>query len=77
MTTTTLEGARLLREKAAADLLGVKIRTMQDWRFRGGGPPFIKLSGRAVRYRVNDLLQWVDSKVRASTSDDGSALAEG
>ncbi len=60
---------KLIDEKEAAEFLGFTRRAMQNWRFRGGGPPFIKLSERSVRYRVKDLIAWIDSRKRASTSD--------
>ena len=61
----------LLREEDAAEFLGVSVRTLQGWRFKGGGPKFIKMSHRAIRYRRKDLIEWVEGKVRTSTSDFG------
>ncbi len=61
----------LLKEEDAADFLGVSVRTLQGWRFKGGGPKFIKISHRAIRYRRKDLIEWIDGKVRISTSDFG------
>lgn len=40
----------LLLPQQAAEILGVKVQTLAEWRLNGRGPPFIKL-GRAVRYR--------------------------
>ena len=57
----------LLTEVAAADILCVSIRTLQAWRVRGDGPPFVKV-GRAVRYRRNDLETWVEGRTARSTS---------
>lgn len=45
-----------LPESAAAHLLGVTPRTLQAWRLRGGGPPFVRISLRCVRYRRRDLI---------------------
>ncbi|HAU28676.1 MAG TPA: DNA-binding protein [Rhodospirillaceae bacterium] len=50
----------LLTEKEAAQLLGLSIRTLQAWRYRKEGPPFIKMSGRAIRYQRSDLIAWAD-----------------
>jgi len=33
----------LLKEEDAANFLGVSVRTLQGWRFKGGGPKFIKM----------------------------------
>ncbi len=52
----------LLRPAAAAQFLGVSVRTLQDWRFTGTGPRFIRYSARAVRYRVRDLEAWIKKR---------------
>jgi DNA-binding transcriptional MerR regulator len=57
----------LLTEAQTADFLNVSVRTLQAWRVRGGGPPFV-CAGRARRYRRRDLLEWMDSNTRNSTS---------
>lgn len=61
----------LLDERDAGAALGMKPRTMQLWRSRGGGPPFVRVSSRCVRYRVADLEAWAAARVRTSTSDPG------
>lgn len=61
----------LLNEKQAAAFLGHKPRTLQKWRVTGGGPVFISISKRSVRYRRRDLLAWTEARVRRSTSDVG------
>jgi hypothetical protein len=61
----------LLKENDAAQFLEVSVRSLQGWRFKGGGPKFIKISHRAIRYRKKDLIEWIDGKVRISTSDFG------
>ena len=50
----------LLREQEAADLLSLSVRTLQSWRIRMAGPPFVQV-GRAVRYRRRDLIAWIDA----------------
>jgi hypothetical protein len=50
----------LLREQDAADLLCLSVRTLQSWRIRLAGPPFVQV-GRAVRYRRRDLIAWIDA----------------
>ena len=61
----------LIDEKAAADFLGLKDRTMQAMRQRGGGPKYYFLSSRCLRYRRIDLREWAEARVRTSTSDSG------
>ena len=63
---------RLLREEEVAEHLGFSARALQNWRLRGGGPVFVKVSARSVRYRRADLVAWVKARLRRSTSDDGS-----
>lgn len=52
--------------KQAAQLLGLSHRTLEDWRYRGFGPSFRTL-GRAVRYRTEDLLAFIESSTFANT----------
>ena len=65
----------LLDERAAAQALGLTPRTLQAWRARGGGPPYVRVSSRCVRYRVVDLDAWAAVRVRTSTSDSGPDTA--
>lgn len=58
----------LLDERAAAATLGLTPRTLQSWRNRGGGPAFVRVSSRCIRYRVEDLEAWAADRVRTSTS---------
>lgn len=60
---------RLINEKEAAAFLGYTIRALQNWRIRGGGPKFVKVSARSVRYRFRDLLAWSESLIVSSTSE--------
>ncbi|MET3900670.1 hypothetical protein ABIB57_004636 [Devosia sp. UYZn731] len=46
------------------------VKTLQADRLKGGGVPFVKF-GRAVRYRMSDVLAWEAASVRRSTSDVG------
>ena len=63
----------LINEKAAAQHLGMTIRWMQAKRQHGGGPKFIRISKRCVRYRRIDLKAYADRHLRSSTSDQGEA----
>ena len=62
--------SRLLTTTQAADLLGLSPRTLESLRLRGGGPRFAKLP-HAVRYRPEDLAEWIEAGLRTSTSDPG------
>jgi hypothetical protein len=60
---------RLISEQSAAAFLGLQVKTLQGWRVRGGGPAFVRLSRRAVRYQRRCLLNWVEARVHTSTSE--------
>jgi hypothetical protein len=55
-------------ENRTAKLLGLSPRTLQGYRVKGGGPPFVKISHKVVRYKVSDLMDWVSSRKRKNTS---------
>lgn len=50
----------LLAEAHAAQLLSVSERTLQAWRGRNAGPPYVR-AGRAIRYRRRDLIAWIEA----------------
>jgi len=58
----------LLTTSQAATLLGVSMAFLERDRWAGARIPFIKVGSRAVRYRQSDLDAYIESKVRASTS---------
>ena len=52
----------LLRTREAATLLGLEPGTLEHWRWRKIGPPYIKLGngrGAAVRYSRTSLVVWL------------------
>jgi len=49
---------RLIDEKEAAQSLGLRVSTLQRWRWAGEGPPYVKF-GRAVRYDPEALREWI------------------
>ncbi len=63
----------LLTETDVANRLAVTKRCLQAWRYRGGGPRFVKFSARCIRYRPDDIAEFVEGRIRASTSDMGAA----
>jgi predicted DNA-binding transcriptional regulator AlpA len=65
--TNTLDPDGLLTERQTAELLNLSVRTLQAWRVKGDGPRFVH-AGRAVRYRRRDLIAWMDSNTRNSTT---------
>jgi hypothetical protein len=59
---------QLLTEIEAAQLRRQSVRTLQAERLRGDGCRFVKI-GRSVRYRLRDVLEFIELNVRVSTSD--------
>ena len=59
----------LYKEQDIAKKLGVTQRSLQRWRAAGSGPPYIKMV-RHVRYKLDDVQQWIDRQSRISTADD-------
>ena len=55
--------AALITSKEAALYLGCEYTTMEVWRARRRGPPYVKV-GRLVRYRRQDLDRWLKERVQ-------------
>ena len=58
----------LVRQEEAARLLDLTPRALEAWRHKGGGPRYIRISARCVRYRRADLQAWIAERERYSTS---------
>ena len=59
---------QMLPEQKTAEILCQSVRTLQKWRVTGFGPEFFKI-GRSVRYRRREVLDWIESRRRAHTSE--------
>lgn len=57
-----------LKTEEAAAFLKVKPATLEQWRWNGKGPQFIKM-GRSVRYRKFDLDAFIEARVFGSTTE--------
>lgn len=55
--------------RGASRLTGVPVTTLETWRSRGGGPRFLKLGAKTVRYQRRELLGWMARQQRANTAD--------
>jgi predicted DNA-binding transcriptional regulator AlpA len=69
MTTDETTGNVLLTTEQAARIVGATRRLLEEYRRKGGGPKFVRLSPRMVRYRVEDLNEWITSNLKSSTAD--------
>jgi predicted DNA-binding transcriptional regulator AlpA len=54
--------------KQAAEYLGLSHQYLEIARHKGGGPQYIKLA-KAVRYRVEDLDDWMGTHTQKHTAD--------
>jgi predicted DNA-binding transcriptional regulator AlpA len=61
----------LLTERQVAEKTGLSMKTLQAWRWQGNGPQYVKFGKRSVRYQVGDVLDWIKTNKRSSTSDPG------
>ena len=60
---------KLINEYEAADFIGHSVRTLQKWRVNGGGPRYIRISSRSIRYRRKDLIEWIEARSCSHTSE--------
>jgi hypothetical protein len=58
---------QLVNERRAAEILGLQVRTLQQWRMSGRGVCYVKI-GRAVRYSLNDLDAFIAKNTVQSTT---------
>ena len=62
-----MSGPILLTEEQTAAWLTIKVKTLQAWRVRGGGPQYVKV-GRCVRYPLESLEEYIRRRTVAHTS---------
>lgn len=55
--------AGMLTPAEAAIVLRVEPRTLEGWRRHRTGPRYFRYSGRCVRYRPEDLKEWLDGHI--------------
>jgi predicted DNA-binding transcriptional regulator AlpA len=66
--TNTDSGQRFLRTEDAARLIGMSPMTLNKLRSVGGGPAFRTLGRRCVVYDRIDLLEWVLSRPKQTST---------
>jgi predicted DNA-binding transcriptional regulator AlpA len=58
-----LKTPRYLKETEVSAITGLALQTIRNHRFNGVGIPYIKmLPGRAVRYSLADIIEWMESR---------------
>lgn len=53
---------RLLWAEEVAAILGVPVKTLYQWRYKGIGPAGVRV-GRHLRYRMADIEAWIEGRV--------------
>lgn len=71
--TETAAGRPLMNEEEAAEFLNVSVYFLRSRRVKGGGPPFLKLGTRTVRYDPDDLEGWLAERRHRSTTEADAA----
>ena len=59
----------LLTPTEAAGILRISPRTLQRWRWAGGGPPYHRIGG-LCRYSLADLKAWMSTRRRPARPTD-------
>ncbi len=52
----------LLSPKQAAQYLGVSVRAIELWRQLNTSPPFFRVTKRCIRFRREDLDNWLNER---------------
>lgn len=55
------EADRLLTTQEVADRLRLKVGTIENWRYLGKGPKWIRIGGGTIRYPEHDVEEWIQS----------------
>lgn len=61
--------ARLLRAEDVAELTGLSVETLAQWRSQKKGIPYLKISHNCVRYRQCDLDGWLSERIVRTDQD--------
>jgi hypothetical protein len=71
---------KMLTERELAGMLALTVGAIRKWRTVGYGPPAIKIGeGRrgAVRYRYEDVMAFIESRLRAQKKPQPPPLPPG
>jgi len=62
--------SRLLTPEDVAEVTGLSVETLAQWRSQKRGIPYVKISRNCVRYRQSDLDGWLAERI-VRTDQDG------
>lgn len=66
---------QLLTPAEAGGVLAMTKGALAQLRYMGTGPSFVRVSGRSIRYRQEDLDAWIRANLHGSTRPDGNHVA--
>jgi predicted DNA-binding transcriptional regulator AlpA len=55
--------SKLLTAKEVAEITGLSVETLAQWRSQKRGPHFVKISRNSVRYWQSDLDAWLAERI--------------
>jgi excisionase family DNA binding protein len=61
--------SRLLTPENVAEITGLSVETLAQWRSQGRGIPYVKISRNCVRYRQTDLDGWLSERIVRTDQD--------
>lgn len=56
----TADRPDLMKDQETADMLLMSAKTLANKRSRSEGPPYVRLSGGAIRYSRKAVLAWIE-----------------
>jgi predicted DNA-binding transcriptional regulator AlpA len=59
----------LLTAKEVAEITGLSVETLAQWRSQRKGIPYVKISRNCVRYRPSDLDVWLVERIVRTHGD--------
>ena len=54
--------AKFLNSRAVSEITGLAVGTLQNQRFRRTGLPYYRIGTRAVRYKLSDVLDFMEAR---------------
>jgi len=54
---------KLLNVREASEILGVKAKTLYEWKYRKQNLPFVKI-GKSLKIREQDLLDFIEKNTK-------------
>ncbi len=62
MATSELLGKTYLNEKEVSQLTGRAVSTLRNERFMRKGLPYLKVGGRSIRYKTEDVIAYMEGR---------------